>query len=115
MRARKQEQKEKGTTKSAPKSAMAKLRFNNSEILAITKVLLSNFYTVGMWDKDLVNAPNLKVSWLWLVDPPQNQQDCTFLLFVQIEESTFKVWLFKRFLSFESEAQYIFLVIQNLI
>ena len=31
-----------------------------------------------MWDKDLVNAPNLKVSWLWLVDPPQNQQDCTF-------------------------------------
>ena len=51
------------------------------------KVLVSNLYTVGMWDKDLVNAPNLKVSWLWLVDPPQNQQACTFLRFVQYGES----------------------------
>ena len=31
--------------------------------------------------------PNLKVSWLWLVDPPQNQQACTFLRFVQYGES----------------------------
>ena len=91
------------------------LRLCISRPTVVAEVLLSDLYTVEKWDKDLVNAPNLKVSWLWLVDPPQNQQDCTFLLFVQIEESTFKVWLFKRFLSFESEAQYIFLVIQNLI
>ena len=52
--------------------------FLNRELTVVAKVLLSNLYTVGMWDKDLVNAPNLKVSWLWLVDPPQNQQDCTF-------------------------------------
>ena len=50
----------------------------NQEVSIVAKVLLPNLYTVEMWDKDLVNAPNLKVSWLWLVDPPQNQQDCTF-------------------------------------